>query len=229
MPGFIKYLFVNRLSPLVRTFISLAVAGIVLLILRSMDMKPLMIAVLSWSGFALCYLILDWIIIINRKVDEIRKKARQDDGSVVFVFFIILIASLASMFAVLFLTTSKDEAMKDHALYIPAAVGSMILSWFVVHTQYIFHYAHEYYDENEDENSDEEQAGGLDFPEEDEPDYLDFAYFSLCMACTFQVSDVDVTSKLLRRIVMIHGVLAFFMNTFVVALTINLVAGMSQE
>lgn len=66
------------------------------------------------------------------------------------------------------------------------------------------------------------------FPEPKEPDYLDFAYYSFCLACTFQVSDVDVSSKSIRRITMFHSLLAFFMNTFVVALTINLVAGMSS-
>ena len=70
--------------------------------------------------------------------------------------------------------------------------------------------------------------GGLNFPEDNNPDYLDFAYFSFVMGCTFQVSDVEITSKRIRRIAMVHGILSFILNTFVIALTINLIAGLSH-
>ena len=70
--------------------------------------------------------------------------------------------------------------------------------------------------------------GGLNFPEDNNPDYLDFAYFSFVMGCTFQVSDVEITSKRIRRIAMVHGILSFILNTFVIALTINLIAGISH-
>lgn len=95
----------------------------------------------------------------------------------------------------------------------------------MVHTIYIFHYAHKYYDtEVKHENK---IIGGLEFPGNEEPDYLDFAYFSFGLGCTFQVSDISVTSKKIRRIALIHGLLSFALNTFVVALTINLIAGLN--
>lgn len=218
--------FLLNHSPLIRTIISLAVAAVVFVFLYKNGENLLFPGILSWIGFAATFLGFSWYIIFNRKVEEIKRKANEDDGSVAFVFVVIILSSLASMFAVLLLTTSKDKAVQDHVLMIPSAVIAMVLSWFIIHTQYIFHYAHEYYDcDDAEENN---QVGGLDFPEEDNPDYLDFAYFSLCMGCTFQVSDVDVNSKIMRKIVMMHGLLSFFLNTFVVALTINLVAGMSQ-
>lgn len=213
-----------KLRPLHRVMICLAVAAAVFFIVRSFDLEPLVEAVFGWIAFAITYLSLDWIIILKRSVEQIQEMAKKDDGSVVFVFFIVLLAAFASMFAVLFLTVSKEKS--NETLTVIASVVAMLLSWAMVHTQYIFHYAHEYYDDDDEGSG--EKAEGLDFPGDEDPDYMDFAYFSFCLGSTFQVSDVDITSKLIRKIVFVHGLLAFFMNTFVVALTINIVAGLSN-
>lgn len=223
--------FLLNLSPLWRTVISFTMAIAIFIPLYLQRQNVLLSVVLSWIGFSVVFLFLSWIIIFNRPVSAIKKKANEDDGSVAFVFFMIIASSFASMFAVLLLTISKDKDVQNHILLIPSAVISMISAWILVHTQYVFHYAHEYYDEPDEDEK--ETKGGLKFPgdgdddEDDEPDYLDFAYFSFCMGSTYQVSDVSVTSKLIRKIVMVHGLLSFFMNTFVVALTINIVAGMN--
>lgn len=169
---------------------------------------------------------MDWIIVNKRNVATIRKKAREDDGGATFVFFIVLLSSFASMVAVFMLITTQDDELKKSGFYLPLTIASMILAWTLLHTQYLFHYAHEYYDE--DDNGKKEQIGGLDFPGDEDPDYMDFAYYSFCIGCTFQVSDVETTTRLLRKITFFHSIISFFMNTFVVALTINLVAGMSK-
>ena len=99
-------------------------------------------------------------------------------------------------------------------------------SWLLIHTRFAFHYAHRYY--NICKQQDTQIDGGLDFPGEREPDYLDFAYFSFVIGTTFQVSDVEITSRTLRRTVLVHGLLSFALNTFVVALTINIIAGLKK-
>lgn len=218
--------FILKLRPLHKALISLAVALAIAIPLYLNGMEGLLVGIYGWLGFSVIYLTLSWIIIFKRKVEQIKQQAKKDDGSVAFVFVSILFSSFASMVAVLMMVTSKDKIIEDHFLNLPATVLAMIMAWFMIQTQYIFHYAHEYYDDDSAEG--EELNGGLDFPNDDKPDYLDFAYYSFCMGCTFQVSDVDITSKIIRRITMVHGLLAFFMNTFVVALTINLVAGMSE-
>ena len=108
----------------------------------------------------------------------------------------------------------------------PVAVSNMLLSWVLVHTTFCFHYAHLYYDDSKD--STEIHAGGLDFPEEKKPDYIDFVYFSFIIGMTFQVSDVAITSRTIRRLALLHGLISFGLNTFVVALTINLIAGLRR-
>ena len=90
-----------------------------------------------------------------------------------------------------------------------------------MHTIFSFHYAHEYYDERSDGI-----IGGLKFPGDTKPDYWDFLYFSLVIGMTSQVSDVAVTSKVIRRMVAIHGVLSFFFNVTVLALTVNIVSNL---
>ena len=215
-----------KTKPIHRAIFSFVIALIVGFSAHFLGAKILFSFTFSWVAFALTFLILSWVIVFKRKLEGIRKKAREDDGSVFFVFLIILISSVSSMFAVLMLIISKDDAVRDSSYYIPTIISAMILAWAMVHTQFLFHYAHEYYDE--DEKGKKKQAEGLDFPDDEDPLYLDFAYYSFCIGCTFQVSDVGTTSKKLRNITLIHSLLSFFMNTFVVALTINLIAGLSN-
>ena len=100
-------------------------------------------------------------------------------------------------------------------------MATILLSWSFVHTIFSFHYAHEYYGERRDG-----KIGGLKFPGDTKPDYWDFLYFSLVVGMTSQVSDVAVTSKIIRRMVAIHGVLSFFFNVTVLALTVNIVSNL---
>jgi uncharacterized membrane protein len=88
------------------------------------------------------------------------------------------------------------------------------------------HYAHLFYDPAERKDAGKIR-GGLEFPETKEPDYWDFVYFSLVIGMTCQVSDVQVTARQMRHLVAAQGVIAFFYNTVVVALAVNIAAGLS--
>ncbi len=107
--------------------------------------------------------------------------------------------------------------------WLPLLVGvvSVILSWLFLNSMFAVHYAHGYYGNYGD------QHAGLEFPETPKPDYWDFAYFSIVIGMTFQVSDVQITSNYLRRVVLLHSVIAFFFNVFIIAITVNIVAGQS--
>jgi uncharacterized membrane protein len=100
-------------------------------------------------------------------------------------------------------------------------VLSVILSWLFLNVMFAVHYAHGYYGNLGDKHA------GLEFPDTPKPDYWDFTYFSIVIGMTFQVSDVQVTSKYLRRVVLLHSVIAFFFNVFIIAITVNIVAGQS--
>lgn len=219
--------FIQHLHPLHRVLISLGLSGLTFLAIQNTKLNVLVMLIILWDVYALSYCITSWIVFFTRTCSQIRQHAREEDGSRIFVYFIILLSTLASLLAVSLLIISPDKAKTSAILYAPIAIIGMLLSWMMVHITFAFHYAHFYYDDDEEGNS-HKHTGGLDFPNETKPDYLDFAYFSFIIGMTFQVSDVAITSRRLRRLVLLHSLLSFGLNTFVVALTINLIAGLKH-
>ncbi|MEW9571048.1 DUF1345 domain-containing protein [Rhodanobacter sp. Si-c] len=98
---------------------------------------------------------------------------------------------------------------------------SVVLSWLFLNIMFALHYAHGFYGDFGEKHS------GLEFPDTPKPDYWDFAYFAIVIGMTFQVSDVQISSRYLRRVALLHSVIAFFFNVFIIAITVNIVAGMS--
>lgn len=96
---------------------------------------------------------------------------------------------------------------------------SIILVWVFVNIMFTLHYAHDFYDEHE------HKTPGLEFPGTEEPDYWDFMYFAFVLGMTFQVSDVQIASRAMRRFALLHSMLAFFFNVVIIALTVNIIAG----
>jgi len=215
--------FFLKLKPIHRLLIGLVVVLLTWILVRGIIFDRLVMLMVLWDAFCVAVLVNTWLVICNCSPARIRCIASREDGSRLFVFIIVLVSSLASMVTVLFLVLSKNTS-PDRGAYIAVAIAGMLLSWTMVHTIFCFHYAHLYYANDSEEPA--MHAEGLEFPEEKAPDYLDFAYFSFVIGMTFQVSDVVITSRQIRRQVLIHGLLAFALNTFVVALTVNLIAGL---
>ncbi len=215
-----------RMHPLQRLSVSILLVAVTILLLKHSGFSGLLITVCSWCVFALSFIITSWVILFTRTLSEIKKYAKKEDGSRVFVILITILTSFAALIAVLLLVIDKNRAASEEWITIPACIFAVILSWVMVHTIMTFHYANLYYDD--DEKKKKEQREGLTFPEEAAPDYLDFAYFSFVVGMTFQVSDVEVTDKKMRKIVLAHGLISFALNTFVVALTINFIAGLNK-
>lgn len=216
------------MHPLQRVLVSLGFTGLVLVsfLLMHVRLHPLVLYTLLWDVFAISYIVTGWIVFYNRTVDELRTWARVDDGSRIFVSFSVVLASIASLVIVLLLMLSKEVSGGSKVIYLPVAITGMLASWVMVHTTLTFHYANLYYDDDGTDVT--KHAGGLEFPSEKHPDYIDFAYFSFVIGMTFQVSDVEISRRVIRRTALAHGLLSFALNTFVVALTINLIAGLKQ-
>lgn len=148
---------------------------------------------------------------------------RQDEGEWT-VFSVTILGTAASFAAVtVILHDVKDMVPLQRQLYVGLVTATLLLSWFVTHTVFALRYAHEYYERTPDAVT---VDGGLQFPGGSSPDYWDFVYFSFVLGMTFQVSDVQVTSRKLRRLATVHGVLAFLFNTVIVALTVNIAASL---
>ncbi len=132
----------------------------------------------------------------------------------------VLLSAVGLSIVILVALGNELKAAHDGGL-LPLVVGvlSVVLSWLFLNTMFAVHYAHGYYGDFGDEHA------GLEFPSTPKPDYWDFAYFSIVVGMTFQVSDVQITSNYLRRVVLMHSVIAFFFNVFIIAITVNIVAG----
>ena len=214
-----------RMHPLQRILFSLSLSAIVFLFIRHRHLEPMVMATLLWVTFALTFIIASWVVFFKMPVNSIVEKANKEDGSRFFVLVSILISSFASMFTVLILIISKDQLTGQGTIPLILSILSMIVSWVMVHTIFTFHYAHLYYFKDSDDTVCDEP---LKFPNEKKPNYLDFAYFSFVIGMTFQVSDIEINSRKIRKTVLAHGLLSFALNTFVVALTINLIAGLKR-
>ena len=215
-----------KLHPVHRVLLGLFFTVLVYFLIRPYNMHPLLQLLYLWDVFAIVYLVTSWIIIYTRTVGQIRQFARREDGSLAYVFFLLILTSFSCLFALLLLFLSRDTISMSGYLYVFGSIPAMMLSWTMIHTTFTFHYANMYYDDAEGDIK--RHAEGLDFPNEKKPDYRDFAYFSFVIGMTFQVSDVEITSRKIRRTALLHGLISFALNTLVVALTINLIAGLKK-
>ncbi|MEO5714921.1 MAG: DUF1345 domain-containing protein [Luteolibacter sp.] len=170
---------------------------------------------ISWTAFAITSLMLAWGGMLAHGAKARVRKAHLEDSNRATIASCLIIAALASLLAAGgLLATAKTLSGGEVIGHVLLAAATVISSWLLVHTLLAVHYTHLFYSTR--------QAGGLEFPNEVEPDFLDFAYFSFVIGMTFQVSDVQVTSTRMRRVVLLHSMLSFLFNTVIVAFSINL-------
>ena len=208
-----------------RLFIALIVSFLVfILTLGHLEFSVQAIAV--WNVFAWILTVLAWSRILLADARTSVQTAKLQDTARFAIFLFVVFASLASLASVAILIGGSKglgrKAMTEHLLL---AATTVVSSWCLIHTVFAMHYAHGYYSD-EDEGPDFSSAGGLEFPNEKDPDFLDFAYFSFVIGMTCQVSDVQVSSQGMRRLALVHGLLSFVFNTVILALSINLASGL---
>lgn len=171
----------------------------------------------GWDVGVVLYLVLTHSMMLRANEARIRKRAAEQDEGAAAILVLTIIATLASLVAIVFeLGNAKGGAHSGPLAPALLALATIVLSWLFVHTIFALHYAHEYYGERADG-----VYGGLVFPQDEHPTYLDFVYFSLVIGMTSQVSDVAITSKAIRRLATWHGIISFFFNLTVLALTVN--------
>ncbi|GAB2976176.1 DUF1345 domain-containing protein [Mucilaginibacter puniceus] len=181
---------------------------------------------LTWQAFALIVLIMDWILILSSHPKEVRKIAGLEDSSRTLIFLFVIVAAIMSLGAIiLLLQSTKGQSGDGVAFPVILSLTSVIVSWWLVHTIFTLRYAHLYYGTDK-ATSKTKPNQGLNFPDEEEPDFLDFVYFSFVIGMTFQVSDVEISSRSIRRLALFHSIISFIFNTAIVALSINVVAGL---
>jgi uncharacterized membrane protein len=219
--------FFQNLDAHHRVAISLAVGVLVLVATLGLHRLPLQL-ILSWNAFAVTSILLAWIRIIFADAKSAVLTAKLQDTGRTIIFSLVLIGACASLFAVAFLLgTAKGTSGARLGEHVGLAAFTVVHSWFLIHTVFTMRYAHAYY-RTEDPDERGRHGAGLNFPgeEDDEPDFIDFAYFAFVIGMTFQVSDIAITSKLIRRLSLVHALLSFLFNTVILALAINLASSL---
>ncbi len=149
-------------------------------------------------------------------VDHMRRAARDNDANRA----LLLAITATTMIAILTAVAGELKGRNDIDAIV-LVIATLALAWLFTNMIYALHYAHLFY--IADDGGDD--AGGMEFPSCDEPDYWDFLYFSATLGMTFQTSDVSITSRRIRRVVLGHSLAAFVFNLGIVAFTINVLGG----
>jgi uncharacterized membrane protein len=172
----------------------------------------------GWDAAALVFLIWTVTRIAPKTATETEAHAQVEDQSRAKADAILLSACVASLVAVgLVLADANHHHGTDRGLLIALALISVGLAWATVHTVYTLRYASLYY---------ADPVGGIDFHSDDRPDYHDLAYIAITIGMTFQVSDTDLNARAIRRTALRHALLSYVFGAIIIAISINVVAGL---
>ncbi len=210
-----------------RLFICLALGALVGLLLPS-DFRVITRVLLAWNAGIFLYFVAVGTMVASADENSIaRRAAAQDDGRFAILFLTIFAAAAA--FGAIFyqLLSVKDVHGLNRAFHLVLAAATVTSAWAFIHVMFALHYASECFADRETKTSAAAKShGGLRFPGDLQPDYLDFFYFSFVIGVACATADVNITSRTIRHTATIHCVLAFFFNSAVLALTINIAAGL---
>lgn len=205
-----------------RLMLSIGVGAAVTLGLLAIDLHMATRLLAGWDVGVLLYLTLIYSVARRSDIARLRKRAAEEDESAIILLLFTFAAAIASMVAIVIEVGGSQSGNNVQAgCNVALAMGTIVLSWSFVHTEFALHYAHEYYGAGRDK-----KIGGLKFPGTRTPDYWDFLYFSLVIAMTSQVSDVTISSRTLRGVATMHGVLSFFFNLGILALLVNMLSNL---
>ena len=215
--------FIRLMLSRPRLFSSILVGVLVVFLLpKSLALHEVTRAIVGWNVGAWLYLMLAARMMFWATREKMRTRAiAQDDGKFV-VLGMVIVAAIVSIGAIVVeLGVVKDMHGMLRYEHIALAMLTILSSWAFTQVMFALHYAHEFYVSKERGN-----PGGLEFPNANAPDYGDFLYFACVIGTSGQTADVSFTSRAMRRTGLVHCVLAFFFNTTLVALTINIASSL---
>ncbi|MGK5673744.1 DUF1345 domain-containing protein [Micromonospora sp. URMC 106] len=204
--------------------VQLTVMGVVGLLaggLTALAATPALAPLVGWDAAALSWLVLVWHKLWPMDARSTARLAVHEDPNRAARDTLLLVACLASLLAVGVVVTRAHGAPATAGRNVYGGLGvlSVLLSWLVVHTVFAARYARIYYTGPD---------GGVEFNQPDPPRYSDFAYLAFTVGATFQVSDTTLTSNEMRRTVLRHSMVSYLFGTFIIAVTVNLLAGLAR-
>jgi len=206
-----------------RLFIGVA-AGLAAELVLPWSLPALPRGIAAWDIGCVVFLALAAHMFSSERMSDMAADAKAQEEGEWTIFALTVGATFASFAAIIGeFSVSKGADPTVRNLHVALVVVTLLVSWLMTHTVFAFRYAHEYYQWDDELDAVEK---GLDFPGDAPPDYWDFFYFALVLGMTFQVSDVEITSRKLRRVATLHGLLGFLFNTVILALSVNIGASL---
>jgi uncharacterized membrane protein len=201
-----------------RALLSCTLLGAVVFFVLPGTLDTRMRLVTSWDIGVLAYLMFAVALISRFSLSRAKNRAAQEDEGRTLVLMLAVAAAMVSLAAVVgLLGAAKEAQIGRPPLTLALAIMTILISWTFIQVIFALHYAHEFFGDD-----DAGRGGGLKFPGDPHPDYWDFVYFSFVIGMTFQVSDVQVTGKRVRRLVVAHGIVSFFFSVTIIALMVNI-------
>jgi uncharacterized membrane protein len=203
----------------IRLSVMLAV-GLVVGILAGLSTMPALAPLLGWAAAATTFNLWVWLAVGKMNAAQTATHATKEDPSRAATDLLVLTATVVSLGAVgLVLVVASSAKGAQAAILAGLTILSVALSWFLIHTLFTLRYAMLYYTGPD---------GGIDFNQEEPPQYTDFAYLAFTIGMTFQVSDTDLKVHRIRATALRHMLLSYLFGAVILATTINLIAGLSS-
>lgn len=195
-------------------------AGLILLALLPADSRLPTRLILAWDLTASLYIAATLWMFTHATVEDCHDRAALYDEGDWVILALVVGAAAASFVCIAFELPGLKQPQQSLTVGIVLTAATVVLSWAFTHIVFTLHYANVYY------RPDEDGPGGLVFPGNRPPDYQDFLYYSFVIGCASQTADVATVTRAMRRLTMVHGIVAFTFNTAILALTINVGASL---
>jgi uncharacterized membrane protein len=208
-----------------------AVLGVVAFLIAGLThLAALTRGLIGWDLGVVSFLALTFRSMIKVDLEQMKQRAADVDQGKYATLALTIIAAVASVAAIAGeLVSAKGQPGQVEAAQVALATVTIALSWVFAHIVFALHYAHVYYLGDKDAPAAKPRhRGGLDFPNEKEPDYWDFVHFALVIGAAAQTADIEITSRHMRRLATAHTLVAFTFNTAILAVMINVVASLLQ-
>jgi len=180
---------------------------------------------LGWNLGVVSFLVSVFVMMLRVTQETMAKRAVLHDEGKHFVLAFTAVAAAFSVGAILVqLSMVANLTGTVKLMHFALTALTILTAWGFLHTMFMLHYAHEFYDRGVD---DPEAPPVLDFPGGDRrPDYFDFAYFAFVIGVASSTADINIVSRPVRRVVLVHGIVSFFFNIAVLGLCINIASGL---
>jgi len=210
-----------------RLLICVVIGLVAMLVMPDSWHQPTRVLI-AWNLATWIYLGAAFWMMSRVDAETIKQRALLTDEGRFVVLTLASVAAAASLAAIFAqLPMVKDSHGWLRALHLGLVIATILSAWTFTHVTYGQHYAHEFFIERESEKDlADEYRGGLRFPGTPNPDFFDFLYFSMIIGVASQTADVEICSRPMRRLSLVHSLVSFFFNTTILALTINIASGL---